>query len=208
LIGVGLDADHLSVAVVEELPFDDDSFDLVFGKTVFEHFEDPDASAREIARVTRAGGHLVLDVPNARNAYWTLASERARGHTHLTNVYRIEELCGFFERQGFHIDETWGDGLLYTTPYIIMSSLRRGLFHRFRAQEATSVDHAAGASLQTVSRRLQSLMGPADRVFKAGIRLLNTLAARFGLVNSRTGVIIGIVAVRESASTTTATDTA
>ena len=205
----GLDADRLSVAVVEDLPFDDDTFDLVFGKTVYEHFEDPDAAAGEIARVTGTGGHLVLDVPNARNAYWTLASERARGHTHPTNVYRIEELCGFFERQGFRIDQTWGDGLLYTTPYILVSSLRRALRRRPGAQaEAAADDCGVGAPLQGGGRRLQALMGPADRLFKAGIRLLNALSVRLGLVNNKTGVLIGIVAVRESASTTTAADTA
>ena len=200
----GLDADRLSVAVIEELPFDDDTFDLVFGKTVYEHFEDPEAAAREVARVTAAGGHLVLDVPNTRNAYWTLASERARGHTHLTNVYRIEELCGFFMRQGFRIDQTWGEGLLYTTPYILLSSLRRALHRRSRAQaEAAADDSGAGAPLQGIGRRLQALMGPADRLFKAGVRLVNAVSARLGLVSDKTGVLIGIVAVREPAITTT-----
>ncbi len=123
----GLDPDRLSISEIEELPFDDGTFDLVFGKTVFEHFEDPDVAAAEISRVTVRGGHVVLDVPNARNAYWTFASEKSRGHTHLTNVYTTEALGAYFERQGFRIAERWGEGILYTTPYILVSTAKRAL---------------------------------------------------------------------------------
>ncbi|MGH2636086.1 MAG: class I SAM-dependent methyltransferase [Actinomycetota bacterium] len=46
------------------LPFRDASFDLVFSKFVFEHLEQPLPTMRELRRVTRPGGHLVIHTPN------------------------------------------------------------------------------------------------------------------------------------------------
>lgn len=50
---------------VEELPFDDNSFDLVCSFAVLEHVRRPDRAVRELARVTRTGGinlHRIMTV--------------------------------------------------------------------------------------------------------------------------------------------------
>ena len=53
------------LAVADEgLPFADASFDLVYSGEVIEHVYDPDAFARECARVLAPGGILVLSTPN------------------------------------------------------------------------------------------------------------------------------------------------
>jgi SAM-dependent methyltransferase len=194
----GLDPDRLSIAGIEELPFDDGVFDLVFGKTVFEHFEDPDVAAAEIARVTAIGGHVVLDVPNERNAYWTFASERSRGHTHLTNVYTIEALGAYFERQGFRIVERWGEGIFYTTPYILLSTAKRALYRspeKGYAIESILEERPETRRSTAIVRRI---LQPVDRVFKAAVRIVNRLADLTGVANPRTGVLIGIAAVRDA----------
>lgn len=46
------------------LPFDDQSFDIYFSDSVFEHLERPDVALREAGRVVRAGGFVVIGVPN------------------------------------------------------------------------------------------------------------------------------------------------
>jgi len=48
----------------EHLPFPDASFDLVLSHEVLEHVQDDEQSAREIVRVLKPGGRLVLFVPN------------------------------------------------------------------------------------------------------------------------------------------------
>ena len=51
--------------VEEELPFDDDTFDVVVAGELLEHLADPAATVSHALRVLRPGGRLVGSVPNA-----------------------------------------------------------------------------------------------------------------------------------------------
>jgi SAM-dependent methyltransferase len=51
-------------ASAESLPFPDGTFDLVFHNFVAEHFANPLACNREIARVLKSGGLLLFQTPN------------------------------------------------------------------------------------------------------------------------------------------------
>ncbi|OGM18340.1 hypothetical protein A2686_03230 [Candidatus Woesebacteria bacterium RIFCSPHIGHO2_01_FULL_38_10] len=51
-------------ANLENLPFEDDSFDLVYCAFVLEHLTNPEKVIREAIRVTRKGGYLVFAAPN------------------------------------------------------------------------------------------------------------------------------------------------
>src|ERR1700751_1844703 len=54
------------VSDAQRLPFDDASFDVVCCLEVIEHVTDPRACLRELARIVRGGGHVVLTCPSAR----------------------------------------------------------------------------------------------------------------------------------------------
>jgi len=60
--GEGADDARLSflVGVAEELPYPDESFDLVVSTTSFDHWSDQQKGLTECRRVLTAGGHLVL----------------------------------------------------------------------------------------------------------------------------------------------------
>ncbi len=49
----------------KELPFENGEFDLVWCSEVIEHVRDPEYSLREMARVVKPGGHLILTTPNS-----------------------------------------------------------------------------------------------------------------------------------------------
>jgi SAM-dependent methyltransferase len=49
----------------EELPFPDDSFDVVVAGELLEHLADPRAAVTHVRRVLRSGGRFVGSVPNA-----------------------------------------------------------------------------------------------------------------------------------------------
>jgi methionine biosynthesis protein MetW len=62
----GLDARLITDA--SELPFEEASFDLVTCTEVLEHLFEPQAAVKEMVRVLRPGGRLLVTVPNA--AHW------------------------------------------------------------------------------------------------------------------------------------------
>ena len=78
-LAAGLDPDTLSLAehrapgmavvrgVGENLPFVDESFDVIVCLWVLEHLKDPAATLREVRRVLGPGGHFVFLTPNMRN---------------------------------------------------------------------------------------------------------------------------------------------
>ncbi len=62
-----------------DMPFDDDSFDLVVTFAVLHHLIDPElvrATLREIVRVTRPGGTSVVWDHNPNNPYWKFLMAR------------------------------------------------------------------------------------------------------------------------------------
>lgn len=63
---------------IEELTFEDESFDLFITQDVFEHIFNPEVAIKEIARVLKKGGSAMMTVPLVRKS---LPSERraARG---------------------------------------------------------------------------------------------------------------------------------
>jgi SAM-dependent methyltransferase len=57
-----------------ELPFDSEKFDVVVIRSVVEHLEDPAATFRDLCRVVRPGGYLLMNLPNK----WDYVSVIAR----------------------------------------------------------------------------------------------------------------------------------
>lgn len=53
----------------DRLPFSDGAFDLVVANQVLEHIKNVFHLMGELCRVTRAGGHLLLSVPNLASAH-------------------------------------------------------------------------------------------------------------------------------------------
>jgi 2-polyprenyl-3-methyl-5-hydroxy-6-metoxy-1,4-benzoquinol methylase len=86
------------------LPCPDASFDAIISTEVIEHLENPRAVFRELSRLLRPGGRLLLTTPN-QESIRSLASLIVRGHhvafldesypAHLTALVRrdIERLC-------------------------------------------------------------------------------------------------------------------
>jgi SAM-dependent methyltransferase len=72
-------------AVGEYLPFPDAAFDVVFSHEVLEHVADDRACVAEMVRVTRAGGRIVVFVPNRRYPFET-HGVFWRGRYHFGNV--------------------------------------------------------------------------------------------------------------------------
>ncbi len=109
----------------EPLPFPSDTFDTVVFHELFEHLRiQPIATLREVLRVLRPGGVLLLSTPNLRS-FRGLRNLlfRHRGHTASAGVYQqyeklerlghmghvreytVREVADFLTRVGFRVDK-------------------------------------------------------------------------------------------------------
>lgn len=104
------DLDEGAVASIRELvgsdvhrfdggvtPFEDGAFDVVVIVDFLEHIPDDRGFARELARIIRPGGQLVINVPHLRPGSWITRLRHAIGltdewHGHLRAGYNLETL--------------------------------------------------------------------------------------------------------------------
>ncbi len=113
-------ADSVVVADAENLPFAEASFDLTCALDVVEHLDDDRSAMRELFRVTRPGGHLLLSVP-AFSVLWgrqdVLSEHRRR--------YRRREIRGLLEDAGFAIERLSYFNSLLFAPILAVRLLSR-----------------------------------------------------------------------------------
>lgn len=66
----GLSNVHTQCGSLLELPFEDESFDIVWCNGVLHHTSDPDKALSEVARVLKKGGHMWLYLYGSGGIYW------------------------------------------------------------------------------------------------------------------------------------------
>ena len=106
-----------STADAQSLPFADATFDVVFSCECLEHIPDPPQALREMARVLRPGGRLVLTTENYSNAMilaWLMSWWRGEPFNSGTHVQPIEQFFLFWRvrammrRAGFAVTQMLG----------------------------------------------------------------------------------------------------
>ena len=80
----------------EPLPYNDNSFDAVFTKSVLEHFYYPEKLVMEIYRIVKPGGLVITMVPDWESVYKTFYED----YTHRT-PFTINSLKDIFLINGF-----------------------------------------------------------------------------------------------------------
>jgi SAM-dependent methyltransferase len=102
---------EVEAAAVEALPHADASFDLVTCLDVIEHTDDDVTSLKELRRVTKPHGRLIVTVP-AHPRLWS-QHDVANGHR---RRYTRRSLRTAAERAGWSIDRMTGFNLAYLLP--------------------------------------------------------------------------------------------
>jgi SAM-dependent methyltransferase len=92
----------------EALPFEDQSFDHVACMGALMYFDDPVLSLKQIWRVLKPGGHLIVRTQNRSNLYSVSTGKPLDPAAH--NFYTEQELTKLLKAQGFEVSEsfTWG----------------------------------------------------------------------------------------------------
>lgn len=107
---VGVDAVK---ADTRQLPFKDESFDVVFHQGLLEHFRDPLSVLREHVRVLKRGGYLVVDVPQTYTTYTIkkkIAIAKGTWFAGWERAFSIGELEALFRESGVTVVRSYGWG--------------------------------------------------------------------------------------------------
>lgn len=108
---LNIDVIHGSVL---DIPFDENSFDLVCAFDVIEHVEDDKLAVKEMQRVCNAGGHVFVTVP----AFMALWSDHDLINHHFRR-YAKKQLVGLFKPNEHIVYATYFNFFLFPLVYIL-----------------------------------------------------------------------------------------
>jgi len=123
------DNTFLCLAEIENLPFLENTFDLILSLGVIEHFKNPIPLLKEMRRVLKPDGLLFLEVPNrkgfGRTKKWMEMSRRKFGyHDYYTcgELSVIASKANLKVKKAYFTDFSWGVRIWYknyiTTAYL------------------------------------------------------------------------------------------
>ncbi len=127
----------LVVGKGEALPFEDNFFDHVACIGVLEHYLDIEKGIKEMKRVVKKGGTVLIMVPNSQFIYWKIMGMEGTEQTEISeNPMTLEEWKNKFTKEGFEVvkidkDNWFAQEPIAFTPFstsVILRGLKRSLF--------------------------------------------------------------------------------
>jgi len=112
--------DKVKLGAGEELPYEDNTFDLVTAFDVVEHMDDDLAGLREMRRVLRPGGRVLLFVPTFM-FLWGLQDDVS----HHRRRYRLSQLRRVLEQAGFGVERMTYANVTFFLPILFVRKLMR-----------------------------------------------------------------------------------
>jgi SAM-dependent methyltransferase len=154
-------------AAVEAIPFEDASFDLVTCLDVIEHTDDDVAALRELRRVARPGGRLVVSVP-AHPRLWS-QHDVMNGHR---RRYVRRTLRAAAEAAGWQIERMTGFNVVYLAPAALVRIGRR---ERREGESELELTPPALNPLLELPLRLEAALVRRGASLPTGLSLLAVL---------------------------------
>ena len=96
---------------IQEMPFEDASYDLVFASHVLEHIQDDRRAIKEIRRILRPGGRAVLAVPVVcdKTIEYSEPSPYEAGHVRAPGRDYFDKYKDYFERVKVYSSESFSN---------------------------------------------------------------------------------------------------
>ncbi|MBN2434896.1 MAG: class I SAM-dependent methyltransferase [Spirochaetes bacterium] len=103
----------------ENIPFDNDFFDIITCWDVIEHLENPEKFVSEIFRVLRSKGIVIISTPNLSSWGRTIRKKNWHGNMDKTHISmkNIDEWLKIFIKNNFRVIK-YGTDLFWDIPYI------------------------------------------------------------------------------------------
>jgi|307.fasta_scaffold24488_3 SAM-dependent methyltransferase len=147
---------NVRLGAAEALPYDDNHFDLVTALDVVEHLDDDVGALREMRRVIRPGGRLLLFVPTFM-FLWGLQDEVSNHRRR----YRLAELRRAVVAAGFEIERSTYANITFFVPTLIVRQVMR--------LTGLSADSEVGINIKALNRLFAWIFGSEKRL----LRVLN-----------------------------------
>jgi len=111
---------NVKLGAAESLPYEDHEFDLVTSFDVVEHMDDDVAGLREMRRVLRPGGRVLLFVPTFM-FLWGVQDEVSNHRRR----YRLNELREVVTAAGFEVERTTYANITFFLPVLLVRKFMR-----------------------------------------------------------------------------------
>jgi ubiquinone/menaquinone biosynthesis C-methylase UbiE len=111
---------NVKLGAAESLPYEDHTFDLVTALDVVEHIDDDVAGLREMRRVLRPGGRLLLFVPTFM-FLWGVQDDVS----HHRRRYRLPELSRAVTEAGLQVERTTYANITFFLPILVGRKLMK-----------------------------------------------------------------------------------
>jgi SAM-dependent methyltransferase len=113
------------------MPFRDGAIDVSFHQGLLEHFRDPRPLLAENARITRRGGRVLVDVPQAWHLYTLMKKvliAMNRWFAGWETQFTVPQLEGLVRESGLEVTRSYGDWMVPGLWYrVTREVLKRGL---------------------------------------------------------------------------------
>ena len=100
---------------IMSLPFEENSFDIIFFNHVIEHIKDDLQALRNIYKITKKGGLVIIGTPNEGALFWKFAywiEPRIKRQTDHVNFYTAKSFMNLAKKAGFEVKHVehigWG----------------------------------------------------------------------------------------------------
>ena len=112
------------------MPFRDDAIDISFHQGLLEHFRDPRPLLAENARITKPGGRVLVDVPQAFHAYTLMKKGLIlvnRWFAGWETQFTLPQLERLVRESGLEVVRSYGDWMVPGLWYrVVREVLKRG----------------------------------------------------------------------------------
>jgi SAM-dependent methyltransferase len=152
---------NLKVATGNRQPFDDATFDVVLALDVIEHIDDDHAAVREMKRVLKPGGIMIIKVP-AFKFLWGLQDEVA----HHKRRYTKESLAHVLTSEGLELKRT-----TYFNTFLFMPITAVRMLQKLIPPKRASDFELNNPTINKI----------LTKVFTAESRMLRTMNMPFGI---------------------------
>ena len=110
--------------IEDELPFQEETFDIVICNDVLEHLENPAVALKNIKRVLKKGGILYINTPNL-NLFRKKFLGYADKMEHHISLFIHNDLLDLLEKVGFKVETHW-TYINYTYFFFVKFNSNRG----------------------------------------------------------------------------------